>query len=81
MAKRTITYEEYARLSEALDQLAHVLTNVGVVTYSMSKATLEIHWDTEGKGQINPAALDRFVATMDTLFVGELERQAQGGRA
>lgn len=68
MPTRTITPGEYHQVMETLEQLTAVLLAVGIVELKISKKETLIFWDTEGKGQIDPAALDTFASAVDRLF-------------
>ena len=74
--RRKITADEYHRVGEMLDQLAHLLLEVGVVELRISKAAAEIYWDTEGGGQVSPDALEAFAHLVEGHFFKRLMKGA-----
>ena len=73
MAKRKCKPEEFDRICEAMDYLAHTLADMGVVQYRFDRAKREIFWDTEGGGQIDPERVEAFASLIEAHYLESLE--------
>jgi hypothetical protein len=69
---RTITPAEFQDTADMLFDLTALLLEAGIVELRISKREEIIFWDTEGKGQIDPEALQSLVA----LISGYTEQRA-----
>lgn len=75
--KRTITPDEYHRVVEGLYQLTDILLAVGVAELKISAKEELIFWDTQGKGQVDPALLESFFELIEGYFWQKLEIDAR----
>jgi hypothetical protein len=75
--KRKITLAEYERVGEGLYQLTDILLAIGIAELQISAKKEEIYWDTQGKGQVDPALLDGFFDLIEGYYWKALETDAR----
>lgn len=74
-AMRKITSDEGDVLIELVNELAEILTAIGIVEYKVSKKEQVIFFDTEKGAQIDPALLQSFAALIENYYIDELGKK------
>lgn len=73
-AMRKITHDEGDVLVELVNELAEILTAIGIVEYKVSKKEQVIFFDTEKGARIDPARLQSFATLIENYYIDELQR-------